>query len=246
MRQQPGSRRQPATSETWPSKVFGNVELTLSIAALKDHSSALDIALMLEQDGQSRLQCPRVDRLGVQEDERPRPIQGLAHAGALTQVQLAELVNDLDSLPCQLLAQVRNAQTNDLQLGLQIGEVDEKVQTASLESFRQLTSVVASRNDMRLVARLERAELRHTHLEVAQDFRQEGFEFGIRTVDLINQEQAWFFGKDRFQQRPGKQKPLREEYILLRGKFVCRFGEGVGLFEQGAQLLPQELGIEHL
>lgn len=111
----------------WLSKVIGDAQRRLSISALKDYSRALNIPLVLEQDCQCRIQRCGVDRFGVQEDECACPIQGFAHTGALAQVQLAELVNDLDRLSRQLIPQVRHMHTNDLQLGLQVREVNKQV-----------------------------------------------------------------------------------------------------------------------
>src|SRR4029077_15085494 len=109
------------------------------------------------------------------------------------------------------LVELRNLQRDDLRLLLRAGEVDIEMEAPADERLGELARPVRREHDGRSVARRDRAELRHAHLEVAQDLEQERLELRIGLVDLVDQEDDAPGRDDRAQQRTLEQELARED-----------------------------------
>src|SRR5262245_35985202 len=126
-----------------------------------------DIALVLEDGAQRVVDQRLVEPLGVEQGQRLGPVEGLADARRLLQVELADALDGLHHLGRQGLGDAGHLQAYDLQLLLAPREVDVEVQAAALERIGHLACVVAGEHDDRDVGGAQRAELRHADREVA-------------------------------------------------------------------------------
>jgi hypothetical protein len=93
--------------------------------------------------------------------------------------------------------------------------VDPVVQAATLQRVVQLARPVRREDHVRPLFRLDRAELRHGHLEVREHFEQEGLKLLVGTVDLVDQEQHTLLRLDRLEHRPPNQELATEQLALL-------------------------------
>ncbi len=93
-------------------------------------------------------------------------------------------------------------EADDLQLPLLVGIVDEQVQAAPLQRVAEVAGVVAGDDHVRRRLRLDRADLRHGDLEVAQHLQQERLELLLGAVDLVDQQNDRLRRADRLQDRP--------------------------------------------
>src|SRR5690606_4905798 len=184
------------------------------------------------------------ERLDVEQSERPRPVERLADARRLLEVELAHRLHDRDDVRRERLRDLRNLELDDLELLLLRRVVDEEVQAAALERVGDLAAVVAGQHDERHLTRRDRAELGNADLEIAQDLEQEGLELGVRLVDLVDQQDDRLLRRDRAQQRTRQDEPLREENAVLRRDALDRFLERRRAGEHLPDLVLQDLGVE--
>ena len=85
--------------------------------------------------------------------------------------------------------------------------------------------------------RLDGAELGNADLKIGKQLEQEGFEFLVGAVHLVDEQDRRFFAADGGQQRPLEQIPLRENMFLDRiGIFADAFAGFYG--EQLALIIP--------
>src|SRR5581483_3145014 len=205
-----------------------------------------DVALVFE-DGRERLGDELfVERLHVEERERPGPVEGLADARRLLQVELPDAVHDGDDVGGEALGDAVDLQAHDLELLRAIREVDEEMQAAALQRVGHLARVVAGEDDEREVKRADRAELGYAHLEVRQDFQQKRLELGVRLVDLVDQEDARVLRADGAQQRPRQDEAVAEEDVVLARDPVDRLAERTRAADHLADLVLQDLRVEKL
>ena len=129
-----------------------------------------------------------VQMLRAEHDQGLRPVQRLADARRLAQVEAAQPLDRAHQLAGELLADLRRLQTHDLQLDVRPRVVELQVQAASLEGLAQLPRAVAREHDDRHRLRLDRPDLRDRHLEVGQELEQEGLELLVRPVDLVDEQ----------------------------------------------------------
>jgi hypothetical protein len=92
------------------------------------------------------------------------------------------------------------------------------VEAATLEGVVDLARTVRGENHDRDVLGADRADLRHGHLEVGEQFQQERFQLLIGAVDLVDQQDRRFLvrGVDRLQEGALEQKFFREEIVTNR------------------------------
>ena len=83
-------------------------------------------------------------------------------------------------------------------------------------------------------------------LEIAEDFQQQRFEFGIRLVDFVDQQHAARRLLQRLQQRPRLDEFLGEEHVAEIVQLGQRGIERLRAAEHFAELVLQDLGIEKL
>src|SRR5439155_432148 len=100
-----------------------------------------DVAFVLEDDREGLGDERLVERLHVEERQGLRPVERLADARGLFEIELADAVDDGHDLGGQPLRHARDLQLHDLELLRPIGEVDEEVQAAALESVGHLARV---------------------------------------------------------------------------------------------------------
>ena len=209
-------------------------------------SNLLRVALELDQKLQRLGDQIVAQVLDVEQHQRLRPIQGLADAGRLPEVEGAQTTHDADDLRGQRVRDARHLEPHDLEFARFVGVVDEEMQTAPLERVAQITGVVAGDDHRRRVLGPERAELRHRHLELAQDLQQKGLELLLRPVDLVDQQDHRLGGADRLQDRPGHDEVLGEEDVLVTPQNVDGVPEVVDVGKELADLVAQDLGVEQL
>src|SRR5438128_3486877 len=205
-----------------------------------------DVTLVLEDGGECLGDQLLIERLQVEQRERARPVERLADARGLLQVELADAVHDRDHVRRQPFGDSRDLETDDLELLRPIREVDEEMQAAALERVRHLTRVVAGQDDEGDVPRLHGAELGHAHLEVGQHLEEEGLELGVRLVDLVDEQHAGLLRADGAQERPRQDEAVAEEDIVLAGDPIHRLGERAGPAQHLADLVLQDLRVEEL
>src|SRR5690606_33649770 len=93
-----------ATETRTPAARRAVMNLTIrSSIALASHPAQsaarpLDVGLVLEQHGQRGIECLRIQRARVERDQRARPVERLADARILLEVQRAQRLHDLDRL----------------------------------------------------------------------------------------------------------------------------------------------------
>src|SRR4029079_13566764 len=105
----------------------------------------------------------------AERDQGASPIEGLGDAGRLLEVEPPKLGDELGDARTQRLVERRYLERDDLALLLDAGEVQVKMQTASLESLRELTALVRGEDHDRTLAGDDRAELGNGHLILGED-----------------------------------------------------------------------------
>jgi hypothetical protein len=205
-----------------------------------------DVALVLEDDGQRLGHEVLVEAVDVQQEERAGPVERLADARVLLQVELPDALDQRDDVPCQLLAHARDLELHDRELVGLVREVDVEVKAAALEGVGHLPGVVAREDDHRHVLAAQRAELGDAHLEVGQDLEQERLELGVGLVDLVDQQDDRLGRRDRAQQGARQQEAVAEEDVVLGGDLVDCFGERPGAADDLAELVLEDLRVEEL
>ena len=115
----------------------------------------------------------------------------------------------------EALRDLGNFEADDRQLLVGRREVDEEMEAPPLEPVRELPRVVRGQDHERDVGRLDRPELRHRHLEIREDLQQEGLELRLGLVDLVDEQDDGLDGLDGLQQRPGGEKAMGEEGVVL-------------------------------
>src|SRR5438094_6765953 len=100
-----------------------------------------DVALVLEDGGERLRDQLIVERLDVQDGERLRPVERLADARRLLQVELPDAMHHGDHVARQALRDTGDLQAHDLELLGPLGEVDEEMEAAPLERVGHLAGV---------------------------------------------------------------------------------------------------------
>src|SRR6185503_11970215 len=147
-----------------------------------------DVSLVLEDDGERLGHEILIEVVDVQEQEGPRPVERLADARVLLQIELPDALDQRHDLARQLLADAGDLELHDGELVRAIREVDVEVEAAPLERIGQLARVVAREHHGGDMTRTEGSDLGHAHLEVGEDLQEEGLELGVRLVDLVDEQ----------------------------------------------------------
>src|SRR5207247_2252558 len=92
-----------------------------------------DVTLVLEDGGERLGDQLLIERLQVEQRERARPVERLADARGLLQIELADAVHDRDHVRRQAFGDPRDLEADDLELLRPLREVDEEMQAAALE-----------------------------------------------------------------------------------------------------------------
>jgi hypothetical protein len=196
-----------------------------------------------ESVSSTRLVLERVD---VQEHERARPVERLADARVLLEVELPDALDQRHDVAGQLIADAGDLELHDRELVRLVREVDVQMQAATLECVGHLAGVVAGQDDHRQMPRRQRPELGDAHLEVREDLEQERLELGVGLVDLVDQEHGGLGRRDGFQQGPRQQETVAEEDVVLGGDPVDGLGQRAGAADDLADLVLQDLGVQEL
>ncbi len=217
------------------------------VAALREGAPhLLRVAVVLDDDAQGLLDELARERRCAEGDKRLRPVEGLADARGLAQVEPAQLLDLLHELTGEGLAHAGRLEPDDLELGLGVGVVELQVQTAALERLGELARAVAGEDDERRAFGAQGADLRDRNLEVAQELEQEGLELLVGAVDLVEQQDRPALGPDRLKDRPLDQERLREEDVLLVAQRRRGLAQILRRPDQLADLLAQDLSVEEL
>ena len=118
---------------------------------------------------------------------------------------------------CQLIPDPGNFELDDLHFSLRVGKIQIEMEAAPFQSIGHLTAVVAGQYDERNVLRLERADLGHGDLKIAQYFEQKGLELRVRLIHLVDEQNGLLFRHEGAQQRPRQQETVGEENAVLLG-----------------------------
>ncbi len=183
---------------------------------------------------------------GVQQHQRPRPVQRLADARRLAQVKGAHAADHIHHLGGQHLAGLGYLQPDNVEFPLLVRVVNAQMETAPLQRVAQVAGVVAGDDHGRRRLGLDRADLGHGDLEVAQHLKQERLELLFGAVDLVDQQDDRLGRADRLQDRTADDEMLREEHVLVLVQPRDGIAQVVDVGEHPADLVAQDLGVEQL
>src|SRR5579863_5115259 len=135
------------------------------------------------------------------------------------------------------------------------------MEAAAAQRLGQFARTIRSEHHHRMLAGAQRAEFGNRDLEVGEQFEQEGLEFLVRLVDLVDQQDDLARRRYRAQQRALEQVLAREQMIgdflpaeplmLIRLQtqkllLVVPFVERARLVEPLVALQTYKLRAEHL
>src|SRR5262245_21317597 len=173
-----------------------------------------DVGLVLQQDVERLLGLLGVDVVDAEEDESAGPVDRLAHAGRLLQLELANRADDAGDLVGEVVADSRHLGQHDLLLAVEIGIVDVQVEAAALQGLGELARVVRRQEHERDLGRLDGAELGDRHLVVGQDLEEQRFGLDLDAVDLVDQQHHRLVGANRLEERTGEEELLAEDVVV--------------------------------
>src|SRR3954452_1844636 len=198
--------RSPTPTRAPPARIDATSRASLSVTKLdiRQHPrrcDAVDVLPHLEGHAQRSLEIGTLEC-----DERPRPVDRLAHARQLVELLAAQpLYRGADALRYRL-GHARDARPHDLGLPLARGVVDPVVEAATLEGVVQLARAVGGQDHERPRAGHHRAELGDRDLEVRQELEQEGLELVVGAIDLVDQQHYRAVVLERLEQRAAQQE----------------------------------------
>ena len=219
-----------------------------------------DVGLVLQQDVQRVFGLLRVDVLDTEQHERARPVDGLADARRLLQVELTDAAHDACDLVGEVVGDLGDPSGDDELLALEVGVVDVEVEAATLQRLGQLAGVVRGEEHERDLLGRDGAELGNRHLVLGQDLEQQGFGLDLDAVDFVDQQHHRFVGGDGLQQRTREQELVGEDVVVdiaprvavLVGLdaeqllLVVPLVQGLRLIEALVALQADESGTGHL
>ena len=126
------------------------VAFSVSVAQLGLH--VLDVLLEFQDDVHRVAHQLGVEPIGVQQQQRARPVDRLADRRHFLQVQLAQAVDEAHQLRAQLRRNLRHARIDDALLELDVRERNVQVQAAPLQRVGDLARVVARQEHQRRLA----------------------------------------------------------------------------------------------
>ena len=165
----------------------------------------------LERDAEGVLERS----VAVECQQRARPHDGLAHAGRLVELLVAELRDGVHDPPGDLVRHARHPREDDLVLALRVRVVDPVVQAPPLERVVQLARAVRRQDDGRLVLGGDRPQLGDRHGEVGEELEEERLELVVGAVDLVDEQHGRPVVLERLQQRALHEEAPREQVALL-------------------------------
>ena len=139
-----------------------------------------------------------------------------ATPGHLAQILLAHGVDHARDLQGQRRVDAGRAREDDPRLAVDVGEIDVVIEAAAAQRVGQLARAVRGEHHARDRGRLDGAELGDADLEVGQQLEQEGLEFLVGAVDLVDQQHRRIDAADGGEQRPLEQIALGEDVLLDR------------------------------
>ena len=143
-----------------------------------------------------------IEALGVQQQQRAGPVDGLRDRRHLLEIEIAEFLDEGHQLPTQFRRDVGHPGMDDALFKIGIREWNVEMETAALQRVGDLTRVVARQeDDGRFTVRLDGADLGNRHLEVGEDFQEQRFELVIGLVHLVEQQHAAVLFPQRLQER---------------------------------------------
>src|SRR5690606_20688011 len=191
------------------------------------------------------------DEIGIQlarmqEHERARPVDRLAHRRKLLQVERAQSLHEGDELPAQPLLDFRHPRADDALFKLRVGARNVKMQTAPLQRVANLARIVGGKKNDRRRARLDRAKLRDRDLTIRKKFEQKRLELVIRLVEFVDEQYRSARLPQRLEKRTRLQKFLIKESIVELVQPRDRLLEPLGARHQIAELFLEHLRVEKL
>src|SRR5499427_10863473 len=148
--------------------------------------------------------------------ERRGPVERLGDARHLAQILLAHRRHHAGDLQRESRIDAGHAGENDLRLAIDLGEIDIVIETAPAQRIGELARGVGGEHHARDRGCLDGAELRNADLEIGQELEQEGLEFLVGAVDLVDQQHRRLVAADRGEERALEQIALREDVLLDR------------------------------
>src|SRR5487761_346877 len=250
-----------------PSRGRRSTELGSGTSGLLDHGGdlfpyLLEVFLVRQCRPQSRIDEGGVDSRRAQRRQRPRPVQRLSDSGHLVEVHASQPLNQRRHLTREALGGLRRACPNNLDLFLEVRIVDPVIKAPALQGIVHLAGPVGGDDHERRLLRLDGSDLRDRHLEVRQQFQQEGLELLVGAVDLVDEQdrRRGVVVVDGVQQRP-PQEELRAEDLALCGTpivllaqqadvqklaRIIPFVDGVGEVDALVALQADQAGAQHI
>src|SRR5215813_13206122 len=148
--------------------------------------------------------------------DRRGPVERLGDARHLAQILLAHRRHHAGDLQRESRIDAGRAGEDDLGLAVNLGEIDIVIEAAPAQCIGEFARGVGGEHHARDRGRLDGAELRNADLEVGQELEQEGLEFLVGAVDLVDQQHRRLVAADRGEERALEQIALREDVLLDR------------------------------
>ena len=183
----------------------------------------------------------------MQQQQRARPVDRFGDCGHLLQIEAAQFVNEVDQLSAQLRQDLRHACVDDALLQLHVRERNVQVQAATLQRVGNLARVVAGQKDQRRLGfGFDGADLRNRHLVVRKDLEQQRFEFVVRLVDFVDQQDAAVLFLQRLQQRTRFDEFLGEEDVAEFVQPADRLLEALRALQNFVECFLEYLRVQQL
>src|SRR5699024_2226440 len=135
-------------------------------------------------------------------------------------------------------------------------EIQVKVEAAPLERLGQLAGRVGGEHGERLARRLDGAQFRDGHREVAEHLQEQALDLDVGLVHLVHQEHGGLPATDRREQGAGQEELLREDVVARRVPALALAGldaqdllgvvplvQGTGLVDALVALQSDEFGL---
>ena len=110
-------------------------------------STFSDVLLVLEDGTEGGAHELTVERVGSEEQEGSRPVDGLRDGGGLAEVHRTDLLREGGELLGEAAADARDAQLEDFDLAGGGGVVEKGVQASSSQGVGQVTRAVARQDE---------------------------------------------------------------------------------------------------
>src|SRR2546428_761192 len=120
--------------------------------------------------------------------ERSVPVEGIAQAGGLIEMEGAQLLDECRYLRGQTRSRGRHLRRDDPVFLVEVRIFNPPVQTPPLQRVVHLAGAVRRDDDNGRFFRSNRAELGNRDLKIRQELEQVSFELFVRAIDFVDEE----------------------------------------------------------